>query len=304
MGQNSICTGTLGEARRNILMVMTMAVGYFDESADGTQSVCYTVAGFVGSNHATAILELRWRDFLTTFNLKYFKASELDAGDGEFRQFRDDPEGDPKIRHSEKEKRTLIEIKTASIDVILSCEGLYGIGAAMMLQDCQRIKAEYPDVATFQQPPYYLCVNSVLVEAGVIVSVENRGRSDCDKGWIRPIFDSHEEYGPRIKEGYKFIRQKNPISLTHVLTPHYESELSYLGLQAADNLAFEIRKYASGLRENRGERVPLTMLRPRIRKVYDLSYDALRIIAENQDPNFDPLAPAKYTLDDITGDKA
>jgi hypothetical protein len=58
------------------LRVMTMAVGYFDESADGTQSVCYTVAGFIGSNEATAILELRWRDILNKYNLKYFKASE------------------------------------------------------------------------------------------------------------------------------------------------------------------------------------------------------------------------------------
>jgi hypothetical protein len=283
---------------------MTLAVGFFDESADGTQSICYTVAGFVGSNEATAILELRWRDLLTQFNLKYFKASELHAGDGEFKQFRDDPKGDPKIRHTDEERRKLGEIKRAFTDVILKCDGVYGIGAAMMLRDCERIKQEYPDLKTFQQPPYYLCVQNVLVEVGTLVAIENRGRSDIDKGWIRPIFDSHEEYGPRLREGYEAIRQKNPISQTYVLPPCYENDQTYLGLQAADNLAFEIRQYATGRQENRTERVPLTMLRPRVRMAYDLSYPALKLIAENQDPNFDPLAPLKYTLDDIIGDKS
>jgi hypothetical protein len=280
-----------------------MAVAFFDESADGTQSVCYTVAGLVGSNAATAVLELRWKDVLKHYNLKYFKASELDAGDGQFRQFRDNPQGDPKVRHSEDEKKRLVEIKTAFTEVIVNCDGLYGIGAAMMLQDCERIKQEYPDVATFQQPPYFLCVNDVLVEAGTMVEIENKRRSAYDKGWIQPVFDSHEEYGPRVKEGYEYIRQKNQISLANVLPPHYEDDQVYLALQAADNLAFEIRKYAIGRRENRSERASLTMLKPCIQIVYDLSYEALKIIAENQDPNFDPLAPLNYTLDDIIGRK-
>jgi hypothetical protein len=282
---------------------MTMAVGFFDESSDETQSVCYTVAGLVGSNEATAILEMRWRDLLTQYNLKYFKASQLDAGDGEFRQFRDNPQGDPKTRHSEAEKRRLVEIKTAFTNVIVNCDGLYGIGAAMMLQDCERIKQEYPNVPTFQQPPYFLCVNSVLVESGAMVSIENRRRRAYDTGWLQPVFDSHEEYGPRVRDAYEFMRQKNPISLTDVLLPHYEDDRVYLTLQAADNLAFEIRKYAVGRRGNQKERVPLTMLRPCIQMVYDFSYEALKIIAGNQDPNFDPLAPPKYTLDDIIGRK-
>src|SRR5580704_16511057 len=71
---------------------MQIAVGYFDESTDeDTQGVCYVVAGFVASNLATVTLDLRWRDLLTKYHLNYFKASELNAGEGEFRQYRDDP---------------------------------------------------------------------------------------------------------------------------------------------------------------------------------------------------------------------
>ena len=281
---------------------MHIGVGYFDESTDeDTQGICYAVAGFVGSNAATAVLDMRWRDLLTRYNLKYFKASELSAGEGEFRQYRDDPNGKGFSQFSQKEKRKLEEIKTTFTDAIVTSDGITGIGAAVILPDYERIRREYPQ--TKLQNPYFFCANLAMMELGVCVCVENEGYKDHEKVWVRPVFDSHEEYSGRMKQGFDSFCLNNPISARYLLPPYYEDDLKYVSLQAADNLAFEIRKFAVGQREKRRERISLARLRGsgRIGRVYKLDYDSLKTILDAQDPDF-VLKPLTYTLADIIKD--
>jgi hypothetical protein len=281
---------------------MSIGVGFFDESTDGdTEGVCYVVAGFIGSNAATAVLELRWWDLLAKYNLRYFKASECSAGEGEFRQYRDDPQAKGFSRFSKKEKEKLDEIKTAFTDAIVNSDGIAGIGAAIILPDYERIRLEYP--AVMLQSPYFLCANLVLMEAGVRVCIENEDYKDHDKVWVRPVFDSHEEYSGRMKQGFDWFCLNNPISARYLLPPYYEDDCRYLTLQAADNLAFEIRKLAIGERKNIRERISLTRLKDSgsILKVYKLNYDSMKTLVEAHDPEF-TLKPLSYTLADIIED--
>ena len=130
--------------KRRQEFTLQLGAGYFDESTDDGDSFCYVVAGFVGSQHATVILDLRWKDILIEYGLDYFKASELSAGEGQFKKYRDDPAATEWKPFSAREKAKFTEIKKRFTDVIVSCRGLYGIGAALILPDLDRLRKEYP----------------------------------------------------------------------------------------------------------------------------------------------------------------
>ena len=67
-----------------------MAAAYFDESDDHQHA--YGVGGFLGNQFDCVYLEWAWREhILEKYDIKYFKASELEYGFGEFAKFRDDP---------------------------------------------------------------------------------------------------------------------------------------------------------------------------------------------------------------------
>jgi hypothetical protein len=281
---------------------MQVAVGYFDESSDeDTAGVAYTVAGFVGNNHATAVLDMRWRDLLSKHNLDYFKASELNSGNGQFRQFRDEPDRLEFTPFSEKEKKTFREIKSDFTDAILGCEGLSGIGAVVVLPDYEQIRKDYPPAKTGLSFPYFICASMVLMELGVQFNRLNQRYRPDERMRVRPVFDSHEEYSGRMKQGFDRFCKMNPISARYLLPPHYENDKEYLSLQAADDLAFELRKALFLDRANMKERIPMTRLRESgmFLKVYKLDYNGLKLLADAHEADFNPLEPIQYTLEDI-----
>jgi hypothetical protein len=91
--------------------------GYFDESDDNERA--YSIGGFIGNQFDCLHLEWAWKDRLPDpYNLKCFKASELEAGYGEFRKFRDDP-NNLDARFLPREKASTFRRRTLSA----SCEG-------------------------------------------------------------------------------------------------------------------------------------------------------------------------------------
>jgi hypothetical protein len=264
---------------------MWLVAGFFDESTDqDSGGVSYTVAGFIGNQLVTAILELRWRDILNKYKLDYFKASELNAGMGQFQKLRDDPTNTKWRPFSEREKQIFQAIKTDFTDVIIGCgDGLYGIGAVVILPDLERLRAEYGHAKALPVP-YFICANMVMVEAGTEMISQNAGCPPSKLCWLRPIFDEHEEYSGRAKQSWDLFTDKNPQSGKYLLPPHYESELTYLTLQAADNLAFEVRKLAFAQEKNLPTRIPMKRLIQgrNIIKIYKFDYDALKMVADAQ----------------------
>jgi len=83
---------------------MPFVAGFFDESSDEDSSQIYVVAGFTGNYLVTSILEMRWQDVLNKYELEYFKASELNAGVGQFQKYRDEPEDESWRPFSPREK--------------------------------------------------------------------------------------------------------------------------------------------------------------------------------------------------------
>lgn len=275
---------------------LQLAAGYFDESTDeGGENLCYVVGGFIGSQHATAILDLRWQDALRKYELDYFKASELNAGEGQFKKLRDDPRAKGWRKFSPREKEKFDEIKTHFTNVFLSCRGLYGIGAAVILPDYKSLRDSYLNARNNLTEPYYLCSALALTEAGQVFHKRNQSLPHCDRGFLRPIFDSHQVYGERVKLSFDSFCKKNPVSAEYLLPPLYESELDYISLQAADNLAFEIRKFIvnKSFKPNVGERVSIRRIKEqgKILIIYKLDYEGLKKLADAQEPDSIPIDP-------------
>ena len=217
---------------------MWHAAGYFDESDDNDRA--YAVAGFLGHQHDCVHLHFAWEEkILKKYDIEYFKASELEWGTGQFAKFRDDPKN-LSSPFSEREKTLFREIKTASIDLILDFQ-IVGFGVVMMLPDYHRLNQELKRDGRIIQAPYFICSQLCMMEAGFIMWSLNCDSSPSQRGLVRPVFDSHEEYSGRAKQMFDDFAEKNPWCSKSLFPSHYKNDRDYLMLQAADNLAYEAR---------------------------------------------------------------
>ena len=287
---------------------LALALGFFDESEDSEEipGATYTVAGFVANNNTSACLELNWQGLLTEYNLDYFKASELSAGEGQFRQYRDNPNCPQWTPFTKREKSKFDEIKIAFTSLIEQYSGhMNATGAVVVLPDYERILRDYqPAAQVLSAHPYYLAAETVMMEAGLLITLENHRYNRPDRQLdLRPVFDSHEEHSGRFKAIFDDFRRNNPLASRHLLPPHYEDDKKYLSLQVADNIAFEIRKYViSTLGKGMPVRKSLERIKKAFVRVYRLDYYALKLIVDANiaDPNGPSvLQPLSYTLEDI-----
>jgi len=268
---------------------MWLVAGFFDESEYLDQA--YVVAGFMGNQHDCVHLDLQWRErILKKYELDYFKASELNSGKGQFAKFRDDPKNLDAL-FSQREKDLFLQIKTASIDVIVEHDLIEGFGAVVMMPDYARIVEEYRVMHKTVPAPYFFCSQLCMMQAGLNMNEINATLPPFRRGEIRPIFDSHEQYSGRAKQSFDEFARKNPICSKNLLPPHFEKEQDYLTLQAADNLAYECgRLLISQEWETQiPERKAMTRLKKRVQKVFKLNYEAMKIIIESNNPDVIPI---------------
>ncbi len=275
-------------------MLMLVAAAFFDESTDENIGArCYTVAGFLGPLEECLRLDCAWADFLKRTGVKYFKTSQCEYGFGEFAQFRDDP-NDLSRPFSKREKDLFTGIKISAVDVIMAHPEMYGVGSVLLLPDYHRLTQEYERAAKVLPRPYYLCSTLTLMESGQMMNKLNAKSEPDARGYLRPIFDSHEEYSGSMKLGFDGFCLKNPLSSKYLLSPHYEDDKDYLCLQAADVLAYESRRTLVGLQyENRAENKAMARLKKKIYRLYKMDYAALRVIADAQEtPDVIPIQPS------------
>jgi hypothetical protein len=264
--------------------------GYYDESDDVERG--YSMAGFLGHQHDCVHLDFAWRrKILEKYGIKYFKASELNGGRGEFARFRDDPAGDLNKLFSKREKDFFDQVKVDSIDVILEFDLLVGLGVNLVLPDYHCLYKEYERIGKTLAAPYFFCAQLLMMESGFIMHKVNSGSSASQQGVIRPVFDSQEEYGGRAKQMFDEFSAKNPISSSALLPPHYEDDQKYLVLQAADNLAYECRRLliTEDFDTHIPERMAMKRLKQCIYKIYKLNYKSLKAIIDAQTPDVIPL---------------
>jgi hypothetical protein len=290
---------TLTEKSESLLMLIG---GYFDESSDeGIENRCYSVCGYVADGASALELSFIWADLLRKHHLAYFKASEIEYGFGEFRQYRDNPD-DLAAPLSKKEKEKIVEIKTDFVSAICKCN-VYGVGTVLMLRDYELLLSENMLAQKNLAAPWYLCSSFTLMASGLLMNEANRRHPPDRSGYLRPIFDWQKEYKGKFIESFPNFCRKNPESSRSLLPPHFEMEQDYKCLQAADCLAYEARKLLFWVEyeenPNRPMRKAMQRLGDRLFKIYKLNYEGLKIIAENQTADRIPIAPALETKMDL-----
>jgi len=258
--------------------MLVMYAAYFDESDDNDRA--YGVGGFIGSQLDCVHMEWAWKEhILEKYDLKYFKASELEHGVGEFRKFRDDP-NKTDARFSARERALFTEIKTKTVDLFLDAEYLVGFGAVVVLPDYHRLREEFKAAGYLLPRPYWFGAQIVYMEAGWAMNYVNEGEPKSRYSYVSPTYDNQEEYKGTAKRIFDQYRKKNPLWSKWLLPPHYENDQDYIVLQVADNLVYEMRKLVikDAFNEVRPERIAMTRLKERVAKVYKLNYAAMKSI--------------------------
>lgn len=272
-----------------------LIAGYFDESTDvDTENRCYSVCGYVADGASALELSFAWADLLRKHNLEYFKASEIEFGFGQFAQYRDDP-SNLQARLSSREKERIVEIKTDFVSAICN-SNVYGIGTVLVLRDYELLRAQNPLAQRNLLAPWYLCASFTLMASGFLMNDANVRHPPEMSGFLRPIFDWQTEYMGTFIQSFPNFCRKNPTSSRFLLPPYFETEQTYKCLQAADCLAFEARKLLVQVEyepnSTRPMRKAMQRLGDRMYKIYELNYDGLKIIAENQSADCIPIQPA------------
>jgi hypothetical protein len=256
--------------------------GYYDESSD---DLSFSVAGFIGPMRSWVHLDWAWRDLLAKWSVKYFKASECVQGLGQFAQYRDDPlnvKARLKTHEWEKLQAAYIDFGDAILE---HSDYLIGGGATVPWSDFEKIIGESAKARTYLlDHPYYICLQATLHAATVNMVEENKSRSEDGRLYIKPVFDSHEEYAEIARIAYEKFTEKNKTAGTVLLPLRYDDDIDTPALQAADMLAYEGRKFSSNKARTpeRDMREGLKRLLPVVDKIKDLNYDILKLIIDHQ----------------------
>jgi hypothetical protein len=267
---------------------------YFDES---DEKPGFSLAGYAASYATWVQLDWAWLELLKKWNLAYFKASECENLLGEFAQYRSCP-SDLKSELKPRERDRLIEIKTEFVDAICKQgDDLQGYGAVVIVDDFERVVSEDPEAKRiFLDKPYYVCFQLCLVAIAMPARNFNlQHTSKEDHVYIKPIFDSHEEYSHLAKTLFDKFTNANPRSAQVLLPPAYEDDKTVSALQVADTLAYEARKHLTQ-QIRKGDdyvRRPMQRLRPFVYRIYRLDYRALKLIVARQDPDLIPISPVR-----------
>jgi hypothetical protein len=265
--------------------LMLLAAGYFDESTDGEfEERVFTVGGYVTSGYPAIHLDLKWRDLLTKYEIEYFKASELEAGIGQFAKFRDKPKNASKDRFTEREREFFRCIKTEFVDLLSQQEGMIGISATVHMRQFKAFALDHPDLFRKLPTVYGLCAQLVMVDAGYLMNETQASNPPHLHGLLRPIFDSHKDYERLTVDTFDRFCKANPEASRLLLPPIFEDDKKYLCLQSADLFVYEVRRTISNyfFEPKRELRIAMKKLFPQAAHSYVLDYEALKLIAEWQ----------------------
>jgi hypothetical protein len=248
-----------------------MLTGYFDESGTHDGATVTTVAGFISTPERWDVFDVAWRDVLARFNLTVFHMNECAHFIGEYAQFKKD----------EHRRKLLL----ASLAEVIHRACLYGCAASIIRKDLDAINAggRMSIELTFDSH----------VESSEHVVGKNRLRSayslaakGClalSEAWMNannqaPPLDMTFESGCEFSKQFtkELETEEGPVgALDQFGAISFGAKRRFVGLQAADFLAYEQCKYFTDCIKNSKAvkpRIPLLMLKsiPHEWKLFDL----------------------------------
>lgn len=268
---------------------MIVVVGaYIDESSDEQAEEVFSLAGYVAPTVEWVYeFEPKWEAKLREHNLQYFRAAECQSGIGQFLQFRLDP-SNPQARLTPDEKKRLTEIKKDFVGIAVEQAYMWGFGVNVILKDFRALIESNPAAkAILGDEPYLIGYQILLSKIGLTVKEFNDALDPhlFRRHMVGFVFDKGDrDLHARAREQYDRFQIANPESATWMASRTEKDDKLVYELQAADNLAFEVRKS----RFNRlrypdiPERPALTRLKHNLAIVYNLDRRSLELlVAQN-----------------------
>ncbi len=205
---------------------------YLDESFDPKKSGVFTVGGLLGRGVAFFELERKWEKLRKRpdIDILCFKANQCERGEGEFKKFCKDPRN---LKPSDRAK--LLAIKDEFLDVI-GHEVVIAYGVGIIQDDFYEVIKDTSAKAVLGDNPYWLAYAAIMMTAAWAMKKLATG----DR--VSFVCDEHKKYSPVAAEAYRFLKEKNPKAAAHMATFSSAEDTHCEPLQAADAIAYEIRK--------------------------------------------------------------
>lgn len=248
-----------------------MLTGYFDESGTHEQASVTTVAGFISTPERWDRFEMAWKLVLKEFGLTAFHMNECAHFNGEYAQFKNDEPG----------RKFLL----AALATVIQKTCLYGCAASVIRKDLDSINAGGHISFSFTfdsrvesskhivgsdrlSTAYSLAAKACLALAGAWMKQEKKDPP------LDAVFEAGCDFSKRFTR--ELEHEEAPIgALNQFGAISFGTKQRFIGLQAADFLAYEQCKYFTDCVKNSravGPRIPLLMLKsiPHDWKLFDL----------------------------------
>jgi hypothetical protein len=204
-----------------------MLVAYMDESGDhdplgkerGAEAA--VVAGYVATNDKWRKFEPRWNRVLKQFGIKVFHAVDCAHRKKEFRGWSD-------------EKRRDFHIELTGV---IKESVLIGIGGVVPLLEYNSVLPEWAKLEI--KHPYYFSF-------AVMMRTLRQFREEfLPNEPIEFVFDRKKNFEGVLSDMFNHLRDDSPNHRGHLGAVSFRAKDKVIQLQAADYLAYEVRRYAA-----------------------------------------------------------
>jgi hypothetical protein len=222
----------------------------FDKGSDGV----FVVGGFLGRGVPVFELERNWEKLLQRpdINIAYFKASECNCGDGEFKKFVKDSKN-----ITSEERFKLDSISQEFLRLIINPirfddrRWFCVLGLGVVQKDFYEVIQDANAKAVLGNSPYRLAYDFAMIQsAWAMKQLEQSLKEDRLKMFsnkptrvhVSFFCDEHQEYGPLAEQAYRNLKETNPNAAEYMASFSMGDDKKYPSLQAADASAFEVRR--------------------------------------------------------------
>ncbi|HLK03611.1 MAG TPA: DUF3800 domain-containing protein [Candidatus Acidoferrum sp.] len=219
-----------------------------DESCDEQGAGLFVVGGILMRGVPSFELERKWEKLRKRpdIDIAYFKASECKSGRGQFAKFVATP-GSP----TQCEHQRLDSISREFLQLIPKEEHIIVQGVGIVQSDfCEVIQDAYA-LAVLGDSPYRLAYDFAMIqcawamkqlEQGIKRDKENVAFGGSFTEYVSFVCDKHEQHSLVADEAFRNLKQTNPNAAKYMGTFDSADDKHVEVLQAADAVAFEIRR--------------------------------------------------------------
>lgn len=225
--------------------VYAVIATYLDESFDIKRTGIFAVGGIAGRGIPLFELDRKWESLLRRpdIDIEYFKASECEMGDGQFAKFVKEPR-----KPTPAEKQHLQEICKEFI-ALIGGEMLVAHGIGVLQEDFYEVIKDDNARSILGETPFEFAYDLTMVQCAWMMKELERRQVEKAQPWqkiqrdyISFVRDEDQKYAPLSGERYIKLKGSNPEAAQYMATHSTADDKKVFVLQAADLVAYEIRR--------------------------------------------------------------